>query len=555
MQKRIIGFSLVLLMLVATACTPQAPTNTTGATEAAATTSAAATTASATAAQSTTAAAAAEVQGDPANRPVIETAFWEITDTFSFQPGNDDALADYVMDLINVTFVGRAISQAQYNDSITLWAATDDLPNIWLYDGTGTNNIWPWQEQGLIRSIPNDLSEYPLLAKYLDEDALPMYERCKLDGTYWAIPRADFVIPLTYTQGVPFMRISDYEAMGSPPLPDSVDDWFDFCMLAKETFPEKAILSNGTQPFNLFGNINPELNNNRWFYYEEKELWAPPIFNNYERWKEVNRFWHAGLIDKDTFSVTDEIVYRDKFVTGESVIYVFSPFPGHLNNLLQPPWVQKNGTNIGDELMILPRPTDYNGNRYIPPLKYWSESYISGKTDDEQMAAIFRLFDYLLSEEGFELRRFGLEGKDYTKNGDEINVIREKDSSGAFRSISEIYPSGYFVQLWATWDEEFPFVDPSIDPKIRAFGQQYLHDKDTTFVPQPDTYNILLTTISTERQRELVINSGNEDMFKLAMSTNYDEDWAAFVKKYEDLGLWEMAAEINDIAKQLGYIE
>ncbi len=43
----------------------------------------------------------------------------------------------------------------------------------------------------------------------------------------------------------------------------------------------------------------------------------------------------------------------------------------------------------------------------------WSETYISSKVDDEKMAGICRLFDYLYSEEGSRLVFCGFEGEDY----------------------------------------------------------------------------------------------------------------------------------------------
>lgn len=490
-------------------------------------------------------------------RPVLDVAFWEFGDIFSFQPGNDDPYADVVMDKANVTIIGRPVSQADYDTKINLWAATDDLPNVFLFNGTGNNTIWPWMEQGLIRSIPDDLSEYPLLDKYLHEDAIPLYQQCIQDGTYWAIPRADFVLPYTYTHGIPYMRKSDYEAMGSPALPSTVDEWYDFCMLAKETFPDKAILTNGStglQISNFFGDLSPDLIGS-WYFYEDKGLYGPPIFSQYERSKTINRFWKAGLIDRDMFSVTDQVVFREKFIAGESLIFLFTPFPGHMNNEIQPLWDKKNpDIAIGDALMMMLRAAGDDNKNYIAPMKYWSENYISAKTTDEQMAAIFRMYEFYLSDEGFEFRRFGIEGKDYTKENGEINIIREKNAAGVFKPLSEIYPSGYFSKVWATWDEEFPFTDPSIDPGIRAFGQQYL-DAKKDFAPQPDKYNVLINAISTEAKRELVINSGNEDLIKLYTADDFEAEWNAFMKKYEDLGLWEMCQEVNDLAREAGYID
>jgi putative aldouronate transport system substrate-binding protein len=491
-----------------------------------------------------------------ADRPTLEISFWETNDTYSFQPGNVDPYADYIMEKADVTIVGRPVTSNDYVQKVDLWAATDDLPDVFMYAGPEKNQIWPWQEQGLIRQIPDDLSQYPLLDKYLREDAIELYQQVQKDGSYWAIPRADFVVPKTYTQGYPYIRKSDYEAMGSPPLPETPDEWFEFCGLIKRTFPERIALSaRYDHVVGLFGEIAPELVNSSWYYYADRGIWGHPFFAKHDQFAEINRFWKAGFIDRDVLTNMDHTIFREKFVTGESVVFIYSPFPGHMSNVMQPIWDKRNpDLAMGDALMMLMRPTDYEGNRYVAPLKYWSENYISSKTDDEQLAAVLRLYEFFLSDDGFEFRRYGLPGKDYAKSGDVIEITREKNSSGVFKPLAEIYPSGYFAKCWTTWDEEFPFEDPAIDPGIRAWGDQYMEAKKA-FVPQPDDYSLMLTTISTEKKTELQIDPGYEDTLNLLSADDFESAWSAMMAKYESLGLWEMCEEVTLIGREMGFID
>lgn len=487
--------------------------------------------------------------------PEVEFSFWELGDVYSFMDENDDALADAIEAGGQINLVNRPITIADYSEKILLWAATDDLPNVWIFDGTGQRVIWDWVEQGLIRSIPEDLSDYPYLNALLYGNPTPFFEKAKKDGVYWAIPRADFVEPVTYTHGATFMRKSDYEALGSPELPVTLDEWYDFCALIKETWPDRVVMS-GPHVDNFFSQINPDEDLGSYYYVEDKDVWIPAFFARYERYKAFNRFWNAGFIDRDYINALDYQTLYDRFVSGGAVLLPQDPLPSHISNDLNPYWVAKNpGVAFGDAMIMIMPPTGTDATGYVMPNKYWSENYISAKTTDEQLAAILRLYDFFLSPEGMNLRRYGIEGKDFHYDADgNVVITRDTHESGEFKALMEVYPSGYFARCWATWDEEFPFVDPSIDEGIRAFGQQYLEAKQD-FDEYPECYNIELGFITTEAKSEFVINSGDEDSTLLIIAEDYDAAWNAMMEKYENLGLWEMSEEVTNIGRETGIID
>ena len=487
--------------------------------------------------------------------PQVEFSFWEFGDVYSFMDENQDDLADQMEAAGQIDLVNRPITVSDYVDKTTLWAATDDLPDIWMFDGPGQKVIWDWAEQGLIRSIPTDLSEYPYVQEYLYGENVPVvFERVKRDGIYWAMPRANVQEPVTYTYGHSFMRKEDYEALGSPAIPTTIDEWFDFCTLIQQKWPEKIVLG-GVHVDNFFTEIDPDMNDKVWVYMEEHGMYVPAFFGRYERYKQFNRFWKAGLIDLDFFNSLDGSTLNDRFAAGQVVLYPQDPFPGHLANDLNRIWLGKYPDIPASEaLMMLMPPTDADGKHYKMPVGYWSENYISAKVTDEQFAAIMRLYNYLLSPEGLEMRRYGVADKDFTKDGDAYVLTREMHASGEMKALSECYPSGTFARSWATWDEEFPFVDPSIDPGLLAFGQQYL-EATKDYFERPAIYTELLGLIQTERSTEFVINSGKEDLVNLVQADDYDATWNAMMQKYLGLGLLEMAQEVNDLGRAAGYID
>lgn len=129
---------------------------------------------------------AAEPPKPAAAEPMrISVAFWNVTDELV-----GDRLQRYVEDKFNIVFDAVNMTYDNYTERLQQFASSDELPDIFANDILGTSAYESWITQGKIRSIPKDMSAYPLLEAYLDQ---PYNERFKRsNGAYYMIPRLTY---------------------------------------------------------------------------------------------------------------------------------------------------------------------------------------------------------------------------------------------------------------------------------------------------------------------------------------------------------------------------
>ena len=216
--------------------------------------------------------------------------------------------------------------------------------------------------------------------------------------------------------------------------------------------------------------------------------------------------------------------------------------------------MQKWGTNIYDNIVWGQDPAGPKGENYADPSLPWSESYIGSKVNDAKMDRILALYDYLLSPKGEALRHYGLEGVDFTMSGGKVTVTRQKEADGkTFKALSSIYPSyGVWSQL-ATWGEDFPFVDPTFDPRLHQLAADYMTWKKTKAVPSG--YNMMLGALSTPLKDKFALDTNQELLTLFSSTGDPDKDWQAEMTKFQKAGLNEMIDEVNRIGKAKGYIK
>lgn len=117
----------------------------------------------------------------------ISLAFWDVESNLTGTP--DDKVLKTLEDKFNVTFVPQNITWDDYEQKLQLWAASDSLPDIFMGAERTKSNFSKWANEGLLKEIPEDLSAYPNLAKYMDSAELPT---CQVDGKTYCIFRQTY---------------------------------------------------------------------------------------------------------------------------------------------------------------------------------------------------------------------------------------------------------------------------------------------------------------------------------------------------------------------------
>ena len=501
---------------------------------------------------STASTTATTVQSDPFKDPMeLSIAFWQIGDYFP--NGVEDKVYDQIKKDLNITVKPAIVTWSDYGEKYKIWAATNELPDILAHDGLGPKDTWKWQSQGVIRAFPEDLSQYPELKKMMDNSLGKVFLK---DGKYWALPRYQFADNKYAYRPVILMHKDVYSSLGLTKAPETMDELLSMLKAVKEKYPDKVPLTshNIGWMFSLTDNYNPY--NGSWI--KENGKWIPGFFSDktLEGLKAMKTLWDAGVLDKDFAVNKNTFNGRDKFINGNAASIIYTMYPGHWINNYAADWNKKYpNTKLEDTLVVLNTPKNPDGNSYMGKGLFWSETYVSANVDDKKMDRICRLYDYLLSEKGINLRRYGIEGTDFTINGDSVEITRVKNENGQYKNLQELYKSEGLWQCLVTWDEDFPFIDPSIDPSVHTMAADWLTWKQQN-IKEPQDYNIMLNTLSTPLKDKFSYNVGEDDRVQLLLTKeSIDDAWKALLSKYEKQGYLQMVDEVNQAAKDAGMID
>ena len=115
----------------------------------------------------------------------ITVAIWNADEAFA-----GDEVLSTIEKKIGVKIIPMNITWDDYLQKIPLWASSGSLPDVFIGDFRNSKTFAEWADQGVIRAIPEDLSDYPYLEQYMSDDAI--VGSAKIDGTIYCIPRKSY---------------------------------------------------------------------------------------------------------------------------------------------------------------------------------------------------------------------------------------------------------------------------------------------------------------------------------------------------------------------------
>ncbi|MDD6174803.1 MAG: hypothetical protein PUC59_03480 [Firmicutes bacterium] len=190
-----------------------------------------------------------------------------------------------------------------------------------------------------------------------------------------------------------------------------------------------------------------------------------------------------------------------------------------------------------------------NGKTYrFSTLTHWAESYISGNCDDAKRDRILAFYDYMLGD-GLTAMRFGEEGKDYTKNGDQITITRPKDETGNFVPIQSLHPQLVNLKNVFTWDGDFHVVDPSANQTAQAMEREYV---DWLRANTETVETNFALTYMTYDNRDKTISDPSDEMIKVVMSDDAEQAYDTMIATLKANGYDDAIASFNAAAKEAG---
>lgn len=115
----------------------------------------------------------------------ISIAVWNADQGFA-----GDEVLSAVEEKFHVRFVPMDITWDDYYQRIEYWASTGGLPDLFIGDFRHSEFYMEWVQQGLLKEIPQDLSDYPYLQEYMENSV--QTEDAEVDGKIYCIPRLTY---------------------------------------------------------------------------------------------------------------------------------------------------------------------------------------------------------------------------------------------------------------------------------------------------------------------------------------------------------------------------
>ncbi|RAP73808.1 extracellular solute-binding protein [Paenibacillus montanisoli] len=378
----------------------------------------------------------------------LSIAYFDIAS--AIKDGQQDDLLKMIQDKFNITIKPVNESWSDYSDRTKLWAASGQLPDAFFTDATSGDLFNQWVDQGIIKPLPDDMSAFPNLKKYLD---LPDVEGAKAaDGKAYFIPRM-----LANRNELPNDRgiLIRKDWMDELGLKDPTT--YDELKNVLKTLGEKKgvipLTSNsiGWTHDSVFHNIAPA---SGWWQKVDGK-WIPGWMTDaYAEVIEKERdFYKSGILDKD-FAVPN-MDAEGKFNQGKAAALVTTvkTMTGTLNG-----WNAANpGKKMLDAVKILPNVPAADGKNYLYGyFDYWSGTLFSSEVSDEKQERILALLDWLASPEGQKTVFYGLEGVDWEPNGDKI--INKHEGEKDF-DLAKKYPSTAVFNGLSIWTDGVRYIE------------------------------------------------------------------------------------------------
>lgn len=484
----------------------------------------------------------------------VTIAIWGAEDGLSNQ---EDPIYKKIEEKTGVRLIPQNVTWDDSEQKIQLWATNNQLPDIFAGDFVAKSFYGNWIEQGVIRALPEDLSAYPNLAEHMQMERAQAAAR---DGKFYMIPRTTYGdISYSVLDRNVVYRWDLAQAAGVTKEPETYEEFCDMIKKIVAADPEGKKVSGMTQalPELIGGFIYPYAGiiDKKWVA-DENGRFVPSYFADRDALVSAMQLardmYTDGVIEKDIALAKLE-TSKEKYLQGQSAAMVFAwSGPAGLEAQIGRDYdaLYGEGRFLEDNRVAKLYPSKDGSKYYFVDTESWSESYISANVDDEKMAAICRLFDYLYSEEGSRLMFCGFEGEDYDVKDGKV-VMREGVVLGDKYTYCNTNSNITSLAMWnpESWDSSFP---STISPAYRALNEARHEDavKNGTLPKYYDGVMFLSTPL-----KDAFVYNTNDDLLQIMMGNDPVEKMVdALLANYETKGLSDMLDEVNAKAAELGIL-
>lgn len=440
------------------------------------------------------------------------------------------------------------VSNAQVDpEKLKLMAASDTLPDAFTTT-LGSMEFNTFLSDDLLRDIPDSmLSKYPILSQQVQSNGF-------IEG-YKKSYGKNVALPKVYSasnrfiagQSAIFYRADWAKNVGITKEPQTIDELYEMLKAFAQKDPD--------------GNGKPDT------YGTTGTVWAAHYspWTDTVHWIKENGQWMPGYVSDSAIGglkfynrLYTEKIMDPEFATAKLLDLFYANKVGMIIYNADMYWYWRIVTDFQTANPDLPKdavkvmaPPKLDANTPAKWVSYDATPClaISKKVDDEKLDRILELCEFLLSPEGLEMGRWGIEGKDYVKEGDKYKNIRAIDEkTGKPKTLWVDYGSLGLRSIIA-YDTDFSVSDEQND-----YGPEFLQaEKQIRDRYNPAAYkpNPLIELLVTPAKSSISISvTGYQDEFaRIIAGNNVEEDFKAFKNKVLEVN--GVQAAIDEVNKEV----
>lgn len=418
-------------------------------------------------------------------------------------------------------------------EKYNIYVTSGDVPDLSVTTGPGTANFNDWAKQGIYM----DLSELykancPNIQKYLSDDIV---EAHKMDGgKLYGIPKPS-LSDSTFAIRADWLKNLKLE------MPETLDELYTVLKAFKENDPDgnnkpdtyglcsEDTLNTINFVFRSFGcSVTPGISEESWILDENGKL-TPSLLvpGMKEAIVYIAKLFREGILDPE-WMLTKSQAYNDKLFTGK-VGFMSTSF----QQMISYTESKIKANDPACELAILDGVKGPDGKNVRPMQKgFYMVSSISSKVTNPKK--ILEFVDYLMSDEGDKLIRYGIENLTYTvKDG---QMIRDEEAAKKYGM-----EAGHkFRQIMQPTTID---VLPADDPRAPELAEMAKVLYEGPFYPAPTLSPPSLKEVTTKQGADFVKNS-----ITMIITGKGDPaaEWDTFVAKWKAEGGDTLIKEMNE---------
>lgn len=476
----------------------------------------------------------------------ISIALWDLSEFAN------DEVGQAIADKLKVKITPISLSWDNDVEQIKLFAATNTMPDVVsTYTVDDPARFYSWIDQEVTRAIPDSMiAKYPNLQSVFDNSVVGNAVK-EIKGEYRYIPRPGSKDNIYQANQQAIYYRKDWLAnVGITKVPETMDEFYEMLKAFKEKDPDQDGTPNTygftaakmlplTTFFASFG-VDPE----SWIQDAEGK-WKPAYISdaNIEPLKYFQKLYKDGLMDPE-FSTSGYKQVIQKLTANTFGSMVRNADVHWLNKTINSMYGEANPT-VEDPLTVLgvmgPLKKDSASEAKWPLFLDAGGSEINSQVSDEKLDRILELYDFLLSDEGKTLLRYGIEDKHYKMNGDKIELINDPETGEPY-AMSVKFPSVILGCLsdW-DWDND---ADPNslvdITQEYKDLGETVRGMYNAAALDQ----NLAVRYISTPTKDTLTISF--QDSFTQMIISDEDIE-TAFPKFVDDCMAKDLGKAIDEV--------